>query len=190
MADHDRDAGSRGEEEAPRDPTPGEEQPAALPPGEPPTSTSYGYTSYAHTMPGGAPPGWGAEPPPRSDTFKDFFRQKPAQILAAGLLGLLFGVLLGGGAVAALTSLDDRHDRWQDYPRVQRIPGSDCLPHPSGSYCVFPQYPVHPMPSMYPYPYPPPYPVQPRVEPRPMPTRTVTLAPPTRVPTPVPTRTG
>ncbi|MGN9838600.1 hypothetical protein ACTMTI_10825 [Nonomuraea sp. H19] len=120
MADHDRDAGSRGEEEAPRDPDPGatadtDVHPSGpglkygeIPPG-PGTQATQEHASAAHTMPG--PSGWpSSPPPPRSDSFRDFIRQKPAQIAGAGLIGLVLGAMLGGTAVAVVSNLADRHD--------------------------------------------------------------------------------
>ncbi|MFC4114738.1 hypothetical protein [Nonomuraea zeae] len=210
MADHDRDAGSRGEEEAPRDPTPSEtttRHPAQDPAGdrpddererllvglrygqaagsEPPgaTRTAPGshqdYLSNAHTMPG--LPAYGA--PPRSDSFRDFVRQKPAQIIGAGLLGLVLGALIGGTTVAVVSNLGDRDDvrpaYWEEYPgfghrregvypypQPQRIEPS-CRPGPDGVYCVAPPY----------------------VVPKPVPTMSV-APPPTPTFTAAPTRTG
>ncbi|GAA3580414.1 hypothetical protein GCM10022419_072340 [Nonomuraea rosea] len=116
-------------------------------------------------------------PPPRSDSFRDFVRQKPAQIIGAGLLGLVLGALLGGTTVAIVSNLGHRDDMrpayWEDYPGFghrreggypypypQRIEPS-CRPGPDGVVCVAPPY----------------------VVPKPVPTLTV-------VPTPMPTRTG
>ncbi|MGP3954626.1 hypothetical protein ACTWPT_01415 [Nonomuraea sp. 3N208] len=131
MADHDRDAGSRGEEEAPRDPA--REEPAApsnerdtdvypdqsnmkygeIPPGPDPHA-GQDHTSAAHTMPGSD------SSYRRTDTsFRDFIRQKPAQIAGAGLIGLVVGALFGGTAVAVVSNLGDRHDRhgvYMQYP--------------------------------------------------------------------------
>lgn len=111
MADHDRDAGSRGEEEAPRDPTPGEHD------GE-------GRSRYRY---GEAPPGPGYAPPPtmpmaapsRPGSYREFFRQKQAQVIGAGLVGLALGALLGGGAVAVVSDFGHRDDArvmHQGYP--------------------------------------------------------------------------
>ncbi|WP_188190705.1 hypothetical protein [Nonomuraea sp. SYSU D8015] len=127
MADHDRDAGSRGEEEAPRDPTSDETAASSsgrdtdvyptqsglkygeIPPGPP------DYTTTAHAMPGSAGMGSSQQPPPRSDSFRDFVRRKPAQIAGAGLIGLILGALLGGTAVAVVSNLADRHDHHRMY---------------------------------------------------------------------------
>jgi hypothetical protein len=127
MADHDRDAGPRGEEEAPRGSTPDE---AAVSPSERDTDVhptqpdlKYGEippgpqmdpedTTTAHTMPRAA--GWDTsqqQQPPRSDSFRGFVRQKPAQIIGAGLVGLLLGAVLGGTAVGVVANAADRHDR-------------------------------------------------------------------------------
>ncbi|MCA2221317.1 hypothetical protein [Nonomuraea aurantiaca] len=172
MADHDRDAGSRGEEEAPRDPTPGD-RPAAPPDAE-----------AATTRVSGPPPGSGwataapPPPPPRSDSFRDFFRLKPTQIIGAGLIGLIIGGVLGGGAVAVISGMVHRGDTarvyWQDW---ERYPGyQDCRPGPYGSYC-------RRLP-----PYPGPYQVP--ATPYPLPTVVPTMMPPSVMPTPMPTKTG
>ncbi|MEU4230356.1 hypothetical protein AB0F17_39210 [Nonomuraea sp. NPDC026600] len=179
MADHDRDAGSRGEEEAPRDPTPGDRSGAPH---------SEGPTAYA------APPR-----PPRSDSFRDFIRQKPAQIIGAGLIGLIIGGVLGGGAVAVISGIVHRHDgprvHWQS-PAWERYPGyQDCRPVPGGTYCrQMPPY-VNPMPGIGPNAVPSMMP--PSVMPTPLPTMvpTGTLTPVpsmlrTGMPTPTPTKTG
>ncbi|HEX4813957.1 MAG TPA: hypothetical protein VFV66_14525 [Nonomuraea sp.] len=79
MVDHDRDGGSRGSEDVPRDPAPG------------------------------GPVDGGAHPRPRSGSFRDFLRRKPAQLVGAGLVGLFAGALIGGGAVALVNDLNDRH---------------------------------------------------------------------------------
>ncbi|TMR23118.1 hypothetical protein ETD86_09430 [Nonomuraea turkmeniaca] len=131
MADHDRDAGSRGEEEAPRDPA--REEPAApsterdtdvypdqsnlkygeIPPGPGP-HVGQDYTSAAHTLPGSD------SSYRRADTsFRDFIRQKPAQIAGAGLIGLVLGAMIGGTTVAVVSNLGDRHERhgvYVEYP--------------------------------------------------------------------------
>ncbi|MFD1540275.1 hypothetical protein [Nonomuraea guangzhouensis] len=162
MADHDRDAGSRGEEEAPRDPTPGDGLGAPR---------SGDTATYA---------------PPRSDSFRDFIRQKPAQIIGAGLIGLIIGGVLGGGAVAVISGIVHGHDvprvYWQS-PAWERYPGyPDCRPLPGGTYCrQQPPY-VNPMPRLGPDAVPSTWPTS-----TPMPTMV-----PTGMPTPVPTmpRTG
>ncbi|MFI6738056.1 hypothetical protein ACIBI9_34465 [Nonomuraea sp. NPDC050451] len=114
MADHDRDAGSRGEEEAPRDPTPADE---LHEPGEP-SRLKYGE----------APPGPGftmpLAPPRRPDSYREFFRQKQAQVLGAGLIGLVIGALLGGTAVAVVSGFAHRDEvhgmYWQEPDRLPR----------------------------------------------------------------------
>ena len=218
MADHDRDAGSRGEEEAPRDPTPGDRpgapHDADAPPPDPDstdgphheTITAGPHHENAVTTPGrsysdqpgggsrfAGPPGgaWATgapPPPPRSDSFRDFIRQKPAQIIGAGLIGLIIGGVLGGGAVAAIGGVVHRREAprvyWQG-PAWERYPGyQDCRPVPGGTYCG----------------QQPPY-VNPRMAPRGVvPTPLSTMAPsgpptplptmlPTGSPTPLPTKT-
>ncbi|RVX47942.1 hypothetical protein EDD27_10895 [Nonomuraea polychroma] len=129
MADHDRDDGSRGDEEAPRDPA--REEPAApsnerdtdvypeqsnlkygeIPPGPGPHA-GQDHTTAAHTMPGSA--GWGSSRRPDT-SFRDFIRQKPAQIVGAGLIGLVVGALSGGTTVALVSNLGDRHDHHRVY---------------------------------------------------------------------------
>ncbi|MFI6604607.1 hypothetical protein ACIBHX_51000 [Nonomuraea sp. NPDC050536] len=147
MADHDREVGPRDEEEASRGPAPSGAQSAGA--------------EESHTMPGAAgrtaPP-----PPPRGDGFRDFMRQKTAQIILAGLIGLVVGGLLGGGAVAVISGFVHRGDRYvyDYYPRWQRF-RDDCGPGPCS------------------YRYPPPY-VQ----------RWQAPPPPTVTPIPKPTRTG
>ncbi|MEV4107365.1 hypothetical protein [Nonomuraea sp. NPDC049695] len=103
MADHDREAGSRGEEEAPRDPAPAEE-------------TENRVAGRSGLRYGDPPPGPGIAPtiPVASSShpgsYRDFFRQKQTQILGAGLIGLFVGGLLGGGAVAAIGNLTHRDE--------------------------------------------------------------------------------
>ncbi|WP_431923760.1 hypothetical protein [Nonomuraea jabiensis] len=117
MADHDRDAGSRGEEEAPRDPTPADE------PGE------RSRLKYGEALPD---PGFTMPPaPPRPpDSYREFFRQKQAQVLGAGIIGLVIGALLGGTAVAVVSGFshgDEVHRGmyWQEpdpMPRRFQMP--------------------------------------------------------------------
>jgi hypothetical protein len=127
MADHDRDAGSRGEEEAPRDPnsdetttSPNERDTdvyptqAGLKYGEIPPGPGTDYTTTAHTMPGSSGPG-ASQQPPRSGSFRDFVRRKPAQIAGAGLIGLVLGALIGGTAVAVVSNIADRRDHHRMY---------------------------------------------------------------------------
>lgn len=142
MADHDRDVEPRDEEEASR--------------GSAPSGDQSADTQQSHTVPTAAPP------PPRGDGFRDFMRQKTAQIILAGLVGLVVGGLLGGGAVAAISGFVHRGDRYvyDSYPRWQRF-HDDCGPGP----CQ--------------YRYPPPY-----VE------RWQAPPPPTATPVPKPTPTG
>jgi hypothetical protein len=133
--------------------------------------------SYAG-QPGG---GWATAappPPPRSDSFRDIIRQKPAQIIGAGLIGLIIGGLLGGGAVAAIGGIVHRHDAprlYRQNPAWERYPGyQDCRPVPGGTYCR----------------QQPPY-VNPRIGPNAVPSTWLTM-PPSGSPTPPPTiiRTG
>ncbi|MFI6709837.1 hypothetical protein ACIBF7_25605 [Nonomuraea sp. NPDC050478] len=102
MADHDRDAGSRGEEEPPRDPNRRDTRP----------------TPYGELGPGPySGPGWGPLPaPPAKPTLRDFLRRKQTQVVGAGLAGLVVGGLIGGGAVAltgALWARPGPADSWQ-----------------------------------------------------------------------------
>lgn len=169
MADHDRDAGSRGEEEAPRDPDPDETTASPnerdtdvyptqsnlkygeIPPGSP------DYPPTAHTMPGR---GGSDSSQQRSGSFRDFVRQKPAQIIGAGLIGLFAGALLGGTAVAVVSNMDDRHDRhgvwihggWEPMqPRMfpERLDRS-CYPAGEGVECVVPPPPAFRVPDVEP----------------------------------------
>ncbi|MFI6791069.1 hypothetical protein ACIBG4_27445 [Nonomuraea sp. NPDC050383] len=113
-------------------------------------------------------------------------RQKPAQIIGAGLIGLVIGGLLGGTAVALVVGVThhDRASHWDDRPRWgpyrdwERHPGvhPDCRPVPGGTYCR----------DAAPFP---PGPTAPMIPPTPVPTMSL---PPTAPPpiTPTPTRTG
>ncbi|MEO3871907.1 hypothetical protein ABGB18_24090 [Nonomuraea sp. B12E4] len=166
MADHDQNAGSRGEEEAPRDPTPSEGTGGLRqPPEEPGDRLRYGeflegpgprsgYRRQQDTMPG--VPGPGARE--RESTFGDFFRQKQAQIIGAGLIGLVVGGLLGGGAVLFVSSVTDRNApseaRWapgwgprQDFHHPGGIVSS-CGPRSDGVYCVVPPPIGDPLPPV------------------------------------------
>ncbi|NJP92188.1 hypothetical protein HCN51_22425 [Nonomuraea sp. FMUSA5-5] len=115
MADHDRDAGSRGEEEAPRDPTPSEptqelQEPGPLKYGE---HADRPYTYLPPTQPIPAPGERAATP------FGDFLRRRRTQVTAAGLIGLLVGGILGGVTVAAFNDLREdhgRYDMWTEAP--------------------------------------------------------------------------
>ncbi|NUW41577.1 hypothetical protein [Nonomuraea rhodomycinica] len=148
--------------------------------------------------------GWSPSPPsprpPRPDTsFRGFLRQKPTQIIGAGLIGLIVGGLLGGAAVAVVVGVT-HHDRavpwgprsgWDPYQEWEHLPRAypDCRPAPGGTYCRYgapypPMPPVVPVPSVAPVPtvvpMPPSFPAVP-------PTPTL---PGTGIPTPTPTRTG
>ncbi|MBF8188285.1 hypothetical protein ITP53_21635 [Nonomuraea sp. K274] len=171
MADHDRDAGSRGEEESPRDPAHVEgshaggshvegahvegERQERLRYGETPDGT--GFTATAHTMPAQAP-GWG-----RDSSFRDFIRQKPAQIIGAGLIGHVVGTLFGGTAVAVVTSLADRDEprgMYWDHPGYAPYHGNmrperaypGCPPGQDGVRCFTPPMPPLPTVSVMPMP--------------------------------------
>jgi hypothetical protein len=134
MADHDRDAGSRGEEEAPRDPTPvgpTEElhQPDGLKYGE------QAERAESHIPP--APP----DPVPgeQGSAFKAFLRRRRTQVVGAGLAGLIVGGLLGGTTVAAFNDLTrdrfDRMDVWLE-PHHRWGPHHDRgLPEGPGRIC-------------------------------------------------------
>ncbi|MEV4161730.1 hypothetical protein [Nonomuraea dietziae] len=148
MADHDHADGPRGEEEAPRGPDPESAPPPASAPLPPRPA-----------------------PPAHSDGFAAFVRQKYTQIIGAGLIGLLIGAILGGGAVAVLHRIADRHPaQWQSPMRYGWQQPGECWYTPGGRTCA------------YPYPYPV-YPAHPPTVPLPGPSKT-------RVPTPVPTPTG
>ncbi|GAA3176076.1 hypothetical protein [Nonomuraea roseoviolacea] len=180
MADHDREVGSRGDEEAPRDPDPG---------AQPPPSQD----ATAHASPGWSPP----PAAPRPDTsFRDFLRQKPTQIIGAALIGLIVGGLLGGTAVALVVGVT-HHDRvvpwgprfgWDPYQDWEHMPRAypDCRPAPGGTYCRY-GAPYPPMPSVVPVPSV--APVPPSWVPPVPPTPTSTL-PSTQPPTTAPTRTN
>ncbi|MEV0617981.1 hypothetical protein AB0I81_31980 [Nonomuraea sp. NPDC050404] len=158
MADHDRDAGSRGEEEAPRDPTPTEPistesesasasaESAAT---EPTRELKYGeqadraYAEIPTTSPNPVAD-WEQEPPDSS-----FPHRRRPQILAAALIGLFVGGLLGGTTVAAMNDhphdLGDRYDVWlephQQWEPHHRYwgPGPGdwaCAPGDEGAHCI------------------------------------------------------
>ncbi|WP_049561174.1 hypothetical protein [Nonomuraea sp. SBT364] len=194
MADHDRDAGSRGDEEAPRDPNRPEghaetlrnaaEDTQVLP--DPSPDPAHAIGPAAPAAPSGhpvSPPVRPVPPPPQPGTFRDFVRQKPAQIIGAGLLGLLAGVLIGALAVVMLTAWADHragsrdhsgwdHPRWGDsrvHPGYPGYPGfHECRPVPGGMFCGPAGRPgLAPSPTMPP--------------PKPVPSVTVTA---------IPTRTG
>jgi hypothetical protein len=95
MADHDRDAGSRGEEEAPRDPT------LQLRYGE---QADQAYVHIPPTRP--SPPDW--EP-----SFGDYLRRKKSHVMGAGIIGLVVGGLLGGLTVAAFSDPYEDHARYE-----------------------------------------------------------------------------
>ncbi|SDJ63193.1 hypothetical protein [Nonomuraea jiangxiensis] len=163
MADHDRNVGSRGEEEAPRDPAPaGTGDTGDLPPDDQlsygeapdgPTPRSSGYRPGADTIPPGMPGSGGWE---RESSFRDFFRQKQAQIIGAGLIGLVVGGLLGGGAVLFVSSVVERNEMHAPYR-----PGQDffhpvepsCRTTPTGVHCVAPPLKMpRPVPTFVPEP--------------------------------------
>ncbi|MFF4616727.1 hypothetical protein [Nonomuraea jabiensis] len=63
--------------------------------------------------------------PSRPDSYREFFRQKQAQVLGAGIIGLLIGALLGGTAVAVVSGFshgDEVHRGmyWQEPDRMPR----------------------------------------------------------------------
>ncbi|MEV0825714.1 hypothetical protein [Nonomuraea rubra] len=157
MADHDRDAGSRGEEEAPRDPTPSSEpsQPEQnqTEPSRPeptrelhePGPLKYGEqadrasTYLPPTQPN--PASWEREQAP----FGDFLRRRRTQVMGAGLVGLVVGGLLGGVTVAAFSDLAHDHDHgmrmeapgWGHHREWgPRLKGPECYESGDGAYCV------------------------------------------------------
>ncbi|MFI7616893.1 hypothetical protein ACIBP6_37260 [Nonomuraea terrae] len=126
MADHDRDGGSRGEEEAPRDPAPTRRlhQPGVDPE---PRGLKYGEGAdrgYAYIPPTTPTP----DPVPPS-AFRDFLRRRKTQVVGVGVLGLVAGGLLGGITVSAFTGLTER--RGFD---VYLVPGQHPLA-PPGDRC-------------------------------------------------------
>lgn len=164
MADHDRDDGSRGEEEAPRDPNPG-------PPPRGQDDDTEG-PDPAHTVPpyaAGPDPRTEAGPdprvgdtafsaaappreayPPRDGSLRDFVRQRHTQVFGAALIGLIVGALLGGIAVALISSMvhrGDRRDHYIELPAWRHERGG-CHVTPGGMWCP-PPYPdgrAYPMP--------------------------------------------
>ncbi|MEQ4718670.1 hypothetical protein [Nonomuraea sp. B19D2] len=136
MADHDREAGSRGEEEAPRDPAPAEETEEL----HQPRAEGRSRLRYGEPPPGpGIPPTMLSASPSPPGSYRDFFRQKQAQILGAGLIGLVLGGLLGGGAVAAISNFTHRDEvrggaYWNPGRMHHRhlVPAPDPLPTSTG----------------------------------------------------------
>ncbi|MCK2221629.1 hypothetical protein MF672_048670 [Actinomadura sp. ATCC 31491] len=164
MADHDRDAGSRGEEEAPRDPTPGGPQGAAKADSAPTDAYGAPRLRYGQIPPGprdyptaGYPsPNWDSPgEPPRPASFRDRLRGRRAQLAGAGLAGVVLGTLLGGTAVAMLNDGHDRVDHGSVYWErrgPQRLPGF-CRPDDDGGrLCVVPMPPRMEQPRMEPLP--------------------------------------
>ncbi|TYB67187.1 hypothetical protein FXF51_14935 [Nonomuraea sp. PA05] len=147
MADHDRDAGSRGEEEAPRDPTlsqPTRElpEPGPLKYGE---QADQAYAYIPPTKPNPAP--WERE---SSSSFGDYLRRRRTQVMGAGLIGLLVGGLLGGATVAAFNDVaheGDRYDMFVEEPGWGRhrhwgpeLRAPDCYLEEDRGACVLPPY--------------------------------------------------
>ncbi len=128
MADHDRDAGSRGEEEAPRDPTQEPREPAQLRYGE---QANRPYADLPPTQPIAS--SW-EEPPPSSSG--GFFRRRRTQITAAAVAGLIAGGLLGGLTVASATDHDhDRFDGWLEHENRWRAPDGLRMPERMNRGC-------------------------------------------------------
>jgi hypothetical protein len=141
-------------------------------------------------VPGGSTgPGWAGPRPPEAGSWRDFARQKPAQIIGAGLIGLILGCLIGGTAVLLIGGITSRasygdwqrpgmerhHGRLQPDYRAPRYP--DCRPVPGGIYC------------RQPAPYPMPFPSDGSSISPPRPAPTLPSPVPT-LPSPLPTRTG
>ncbi|MEU0571088.1 hypothetical protein ABZ297_37640 [Nonomuraea sp. NPDC005983] len=184
--------GTQGPQEGAAPGAPGSQAGAASGPSGPQTGAGAGASG---PQTGAA---WAGSRPPRSDAFRDFIRQKPAQIIGAGLIGLVIGGLLGGGAVALVGGIAHRsigYAHWEGRgwgPHrgpVHRYPDlPDCRAVPGGTYCR----------DQGPYGYPPyPVPTQwPTMAPKPLPTIMPSIMPsvmPSVMPTsplPVPTRTG
>lgn len=141
MADHDRDAGSRGEEEAPRDPT------QQLRYGE---QADQAYVHIPPTQP--SPPDW--EP-----SFGDYLRRKKSQVVGAGIIGLVVGGLLGGMTVAAVSGPREdhgRYDMWVNEPgwaprgelRGPKWLNPGCSRTEDGVQCVVPPPPEVAVPDL------------------------------------------
>ncbi|MEV0379000.1 hypothetical protein [Nonomuraea sp. NPDC050643] len=135
MADHDRDAGSRGEEEAPRDPTRQEPTQELHEPG-----LKYGEQAdqpYARI-----PPTTPIPVAPEDDrSFRGFLRRRRTQVTAAAVFGLVIGGLLGGTVVAAFDGLTERHPRpdvWMEldgWSPHRDFRGPECFRTEDGSSC-------------------------------------------------------
>ncbi|MEV4801159.1 hypothetical protein AB0K18_14235 [Nonomuraea sp. NPDC049421] len=136
MADHDRDAGSRGGEEAPRDPSP--VQPA-LKYGE---QADQAYAEIPPTQ----PVDW--------ETPRSGGRRGSRVLIGAGLVGLLAGALIGGVSVAAVNDAGHDHGRfdvWYDMPRPDRfrvhaVPDVSCWERENEVRCSAPSPPRVPRP--------------------------------------------
>ncbi|SEG56541.1 hypothetical protein SAMN05444920_103199 [Nonomuraea solani] len=129
MADHDRDDGSRGEEEAPRDPTQELHEPG-LKYGE---QADQPYARIPPTTPLPADSG-------HDSTFRDFLHRRRTQVTTAGVLGLVIGAMLGGTVVAAFDGLGDRHERhgmWMEHRHGGPELGEPaCYRTEDGAYCA------------------------------------------------------
>ncbi|MFG2073590.1 hypothetical protein [Nonomuraea maritima] len=153
MADHDRHAGSRGEEEAPRDPT------SAPDPGHRPDTfpaLKYGEQAghpYAFIPPGippgiqtGIPPGIALDSPPadavdRPPGLRDWLGRRKTQVAGAGALGLVVGALLGGITVSALSDLTPSPDDIVVREEGSVLPPDmrgECYQQDGALYCVLP----------------------------------------------------
>ncbi|GAA4059315.1 hypothetical protein [Nonomuraea soli] len=100
-ADHDRNVGPRGEEEAPRGPAPSTERLAygELPP-EPPIVY---------------------EPPPPAAVRRRPLAWRDSRLIGVGAAGVVLGAVLGGSMVAALGERDERGPL-----RVRWHPPAEC----------------------------------------------------------------
>ncbi|MEV4474982.1 hypothetical protein ACFFR3_02035 [Nonomuraea salmonea] len=136
MADHDRDVGSRGDEEAPRDPSP--EQPALK------------YGEQADQAYAEIPPTQHAD----WETPRSGGRRGRKRLIGAGLVGLLAGALIGGVSVAAVNDADHDHDRFgvrydmsrPDRFRIHTVPDVSCWGRENEVRCSAPSPPRVPRP--------------------------------------------
>ncbi|MFG1942414.1 hypothetical protein [Nonomuraea sp. NPDC048826] len=148
MADHDRDAGSRGGQE-PRDPSRRETEILSSGPFRDGRTAAH-PTPYDDYGPGPyAGPGWDPLPPP--PTRSDFHRRRSTQIIGAGIVGLVAGAFIGGGAVALAGDLWNRPEpsaSWNppqrdQYRGPERLNGRSCYLTEGRITCDLAPAPTH-----------------------------------------------
>ncbi|GAA3115737.1 hypothetical protein GCM10010466_03530 [Planomonospora alba] len=135
------DPGSRGEENGPHDPGTRDGDTRRLPAQEPASTGTGAYGGpYAPGGPGWNAPGWtptasgptaptAEHPRPgRAARLTRAARSKPLQITAAALIG----AVIGGGAVAVVDAVGDRHRDRAAFTRTDERRGGDGERHGTG----------------------------------------------------------